>query len=210
MLQRYSLSLVFLILGLVASAQSTGMEVYQIMQTYCTSCHNADNPPAGLNLVGQGSTAAQRWGSVYQKIVYSGSGPGNANASGGAVVYPGRPDRSFLFRKINNGLDPHLGLSSAEGQAMPPYGQPAPTEKEVEIIRQWILFGARQSGTQMDADVVADFYENGGLQAFPDGAPKHRHQKTVFRSSSVLFIWHRAMSRSIFNALNSTCLPISK
>ncbi len=171
-MQKLYLFILFTLPLSLASAQSTGIEVYNIMQTYCSACHNANNPPAGLNLVGEGSSTAQRWASVYQNIVKTDFSPGNPNASGGPVVMPGRPDQSFLFRKINQGLDETLILAESEGQSMPPMDQNQPSEREIEMIRQWILFGAPQSTQVVDPNLIADYYENGGQMAFPDGAPE--------------------------------------
>lgn len=94
-----------------------------------------------------------------------------AAAKGDRYIYPGRPDRSFLFRKANQGLEATIGLDGGDGQPMPPYGQPQLTEVEKEMIRQWVLHGAPLQGTVVDKSLIEDYYENGGLQSFPDGPP---------------------------------------
>jgi hypothetical protein len=52
-------------------------------------------------------------------------------------VYPGNPNRSFLYRVFTAQVDP--GCQSPTFQPMPPGGVPANT---LNIVRQWILDGA--------------------------------------------------------------------
>jgi hypothetical protein len=40
-----------------------------------------------------------------------------------------------------------------------------------EVIRQWILYGAKNAGTLFDKSVIEEYYTNGGEQSFPNGAP---------------------------------------
>jgi hypothetical protein len=152
--------------------QSTAARVYQILQDKCVQCHNTASPSGGLDLQGEGATAQMRALDVYNNL-YEVS-PQNAAAAqlGDAYIYPGRVDKSFLFRKINDGLEERLHLSVEEGQSMPPYGQPPLNEVEKELIRQWILFGAPLQGQLVDESLLQSYYSGNAIQSFPDGAPE--------------------------------------
>jgi mono/diheme cytochrome c family protein len=147
-------------------------EVYKIFQAKCASCHDHASPEGNLDLQGSGGTELQRAVAVAGNL--NAVPPNNAYAlsKGYKRVYPGRPDRSFLFRKINGDLEPTIAaLHANEGQPMPAYPGEALSNAEKEIIRQWILYGAKTSGTQFDKAVVESFHTTGGGRAFPDGPP---------------------------------------
>src|SRR5690606_19086090 len=99
-------------------SQTTFDRVYQILQTNCTGyCHNSGNPTGNLQLDGSKQD-------VMNNLV--GVTPDNtAAASRGLLrVYPGDARKSFLFQKINHGLDSHISLQSGEGDPMPQGGSP--------------------------------------------------------------------------------------
>ena len=68
----------FAYLSLQAQDQSTSLEVYEIFQSKCASCHNNENPRAGLDLEGTGNTLIAKALSVYDNLV--GVTPKNAAA----------------------------------------------------------------------------------------------------------------------------------
>ncbi|MCB0576621.1 MAG: hypothetical protein KDC61_18835, partial [Saprospiraceae bacterium] len=147
-------------------------EVYQIFKNKCITCHDHASPEAGLDLEGTGSTELLRAINVAQKLVNVDPTNIFAGNSGLKRVYPGRPDRSFLFRKINNGLESTIAaLHAEEGESMPQSPSTPLTNLEKEIIRQWILFGAKTTGVSFDKSVVESFYNVGGQKSFPDGPP---------------------------------------
>ena len=159
-------------LFLITHAQtSTNLAVYQILQERCASCHNHTNPEAGLDLEGQGATIEEQAAHVRNSIV--GISPENeyAAAEGHQLIYPGRIDKSFLFQKINKGLDQAIQLSSEEGENMPPDGEVEMSDEEKEIIRQWILFGAPEEGEVVDPKVIYDYYHVNGLAAYDTPPP---------------------------------------
>lgn len=153
-------------------SQGTGIEVYQILQNKCVQCHGGANAEAGLDLQGTASTLQERMAQVYQNIV--GTTPTNAAAAarGDQYVYPGRADRSFLFRKINQGLEPTVSLEAGEEQAMPPYDSEPLTDVEKELIRQWIQFGAPPEGEVVEVELLEEYYEGNAQESFPDGPPE--------------------------------------
>lgn len=146
--------LVFCIIWSVAiSAQSTWMQVYHIMQNNCTSsCHNNGNP-CNLILTGDSST-------VYNLLVNQPPVNAAALAAGNKLVDPGNPRNSFLFIKINQGLDQMLSMQSGEGIAMPD-SNISLSKTQRELFRQWIDFAAQDTGSQyVDSLLIDNFYNN--------------------------------------------------
>jgi hypothetical protein len=171
MKQLFSLCVMIVTLASL-NAQSTALRVYQILQDKCVQCHSNANPEAGLDLEGQGATTSAKALNVYNNLVNVTPANAVAAAKGDKYLYPGRVDKSFLFRKINQGLEPTLSLEEGEDQPMPPYGQPLLTDVEKELIRQWVLFGTPSTGTVVAEDALADYYGGNALLSFPDGPPE--------------------------------------
>jgi hypothetical protein len=157
--------------ALFANAQSTALRVYNILQEKCVQCHSPASPSGGLDLRGNGSTEQERALEVYNRLYQGTPNNGTAAQAGDAYIYPGRTDKSYLFRKINDGLEPTLSLQPGEGQSMPLDGQPALNDEEKELIRQWILFGAPLQGEAVDENLIAEYYAGNAIQSFPDGPP---------------------------------------
>ena len=156
----------------ITSAQSTMSRVYQIMQEKCATCHSHDDPQSGLDLEESGSTNSIKELKVHQNLINVTPANAYAAAQGYKYVYPGRTDLSYLFRKLNLGLEETISMHADEAGTMPPYGSPQLTEAEKELFRQWILFGAKSSGQQVDENLINDYYTNGGQESFPDGPPE--------------------------------------
>ncbi len=155
------------------SALPSVQEVYKIFQNKCVSCHDHASPEANLDLEGVGATELLRAQNVASKLVNINPANANALSNGYKRVYPGRADRSFLFKKVNIGLEPTIpDLNAQEGTVMPnTYPNPSLTDSEKEIIRQWILYGAKTTGVLFDKTLVENFYNVGGEKSFPDGPP---------------------------------------
>jgi hypothetical protein len=153
----------FVLFSLNGFSQSTFGDIYQIFQTNCTfsSCHDDEGPAFGLNLKGTGPGAMME---VYDNIV--GVTPNNSTAEGknNKIIMPGDPSRSFMFRKIQHGLDASLTLDPGENEPMPLFGSPL-SDKKIELVRQWILHGAPATGTVIDTNIIAQFYDNNGVQS---------------------------------------------
>ncbi|MFN0176508.1 MAG: T9SS type A sorting domain-containing protein [Saprospiraceae bacterium] len=169
------LTLLLCAFALPLSAQTTlpsVQEVYKIFQNKCVTCHDHTSPEANLDLEGTGITELHRAQNVASKLVNVNPSNANALVNGYKRVYPGRADKSFLFKKINNGLEASIpALHAQEGSTMPAYPGTALTDAEKEIIRQWILYGAKTTGSQFDKTLVETFYNVGGEKSFPDGPP---------------------------------------
>ncbi|MCB0703786.1 MAG: T9SS type A sorting domain-containing protein [Saprospiraceae bacterium] len=160
-------------IGTQLQAQTTYSRVYEIMQEKCVQCHNNADPEQGLDLEGAGATLDLRMQDVFSNIVDVVPANSYAASAGLNYIRPGRPDKSFIFHKINQGLEPTIELDPDMGQSMPAYGGPTMNEVEKEMIRQWILFGANYSGTYVNEDHLEQFYNGGGLASFdvPPPAP---------------------------------------
>lgn len=166
-------ALLFFAAGLAAQVSVASVqEVYQIFQQKCVSCHDHASPEANLDLEGSGATALLRAQNVAQNLVNFTPNNAHAAAQGHKRIYPGRPDRSFLFRKINGDFEPAAAaLHANEGSSMPAYPGTPLTELEKEVLRQWILYGAQSTGTQFDKSLLETFYSGVGEKAFPGGPP---------------------------------------
>jgi len=146
---------------------STYEEVYNIMQTKCAtpSCHAAMNPAGSLDLSGSLTD-------VYDALVRVTPTNPTAAAKGWKLADPGYVEKSYLLNKIATmEWDDDFVLETAEGTSMPPPGSGiAPlTAKEIELFRQWILFGTPEDEQVVEPQVLEDYYENG--MALPNTTP---------------------------------------
>lgn len=141
-------------------SQNTFQQVRNIFQVKCINCHNNVNLSGGLDLGADDST-------VYANLI--GKTPSNAKAQqlGFKRIDPGNPHRSFLLRKINNGLDADNDIGTGEGGAMPLSPNPALSDYEIELVRQWVLFGAPQAGSVVDTSLIYTYYTVGGINSVP-------------------------------------------
>ncbi len=165
------LFLAFALCNLQGFSQATSLEVYQIFQDKCVSCHGNLSPSAGLDLEGSGSTELARLQSIYNNIVDGVPANSYAAAQGYKNIYPGRPDLSYIFRKVNKGLESTIDLESEEGLADPPESSDQLSDYEKEMIRQWILYGAPVSGEVVNTQLIEDFYNGEGLASFEVAPP---------------------------------------
>jgi hypothetical protein len=147
-------------------AQSTFSQINQIFQLKCTQgCHNAQNNQGNLNLEG---TENQ----VYQRLVNVNPTNPAAVSKNNKLIRPGYPERSFLYRKINNNLYPDAGLHGIEeGNPMPGYPSESLTNVEIETIRQWIYRGAPQNNNVVDVSILEQYYSGMGINAIENPPP---------------------------------------
>lgn len=160
----------FLTTSFALMSQSTMIEVYDVFQNKCVSCHSNNSPAAGLDLEGTGSSIVQKAQSVRNNLINVSPSNIYAASKGYAQVYPGRIDKSYLYRTINADFDNYIVQDEAEGDHSTT-GAADLSREEKELIRQWINFGAPATGTVVDIDLIDDYYNTNGVAAFPDGAP---------------------------------------
>jgi len=132
-------------------------EVVTIFNNSCafSACHDSENPVLGLDLSGDKE-------SIYEQLIDVVPENQIAAAKNNLLVKPGDPARSFLYRKINYDLHNDSKLIEGELESMPT-GE-ALLKQEIELVRQWILFGARNdSETYVDPSILEEYYTVGGL-----------------------------------------------
>lgn len=148
----------------LVSAQSTLQSVSNIFQANCTTgCHSGGSPSANLDLSGNPA-------SLVDALV--GVTPLNpaAAAKGYKLVDAGYPHKSFLLYKCATvSWDDQYGMDAAEGSAMP-QNQSALAKEEIELIRQWVLYGAPQTGTVVNPSTLYDYYHTNGMARIPKPA----------------------------------------
>jgi hypothetical protein len=147
----------------VATAQSTLSSINSIFQANCTNgCHTASSPSGNLILETGGDLAALRSNLV-------GVTPTNpaAAAKEYKLIDPGYPANSFLLRKCAyDAWDSAYDLPVQQGAAMP-QGQPVLAKEDVELIRQWILYGAKQTGQAVNPQTLYNYYNVNGMARIP-------------------------------------------
>lgn len=137
-------------------AQSTFESVHALFQTKCTpGCHSGGSPSGNLNLSG---TTAE----VYNRLINVNPTNPVALGKGYKRVDPAYPYRSLLMKKVNHGLDPNNDLVTGEGNSMP-NNQNSLTSEEIELIRQWIIWGAPDTGQVVDVQLIYDYYNGPGM-----------------------------------------------
>ncbi len=149
--------LIAILFSIETKAQSTYQQVYTIFQAKCSSCHNTSTFSGNLNL-----SAASHI--TYTNLVNKNPVNPAALTRKDKRIDPGYPHRSFLMRKINAGLDADNDIvQPQEGAPMPNSPNPPLTNYEKELIRQWILHGAPETGTVVDTAVINTYYTVGGI-----------------------------------------------
>ena len=161
---KYLLSLLSIAIFFNVFSQDSYSEVYDIFQNKCMPCHSNATKTANLNLEGAGATVKAKMASVYAGLYKKNPSNTAAVSAKNSLVYPGDPYKSFLYRKIDNNLTPGLVLHTGEG-ATEPNSQTPLSDKEIEFVRQWILYGAFETGTLFDKTLLEDYYDNGGVNS---------------------------------------------
>ncbi|PCJ79640.1 MAG: hypothetical protein COA57_15560 [Flavobacteriales bacterium] len=154
---RALLMLILIAQGTVVFAQqSTYDKVYSIFQAKCMSCHSGTTPAGSLDLSDSASV-------VYANIVDQNPVNSVALGKGDKLIDPGYPHRSYLLRLCNNGLDPDNGVTSGEADTVHWAPSPSLVNYETELIRQWVLFGAPDTGEVVEEQLLIDFYNGQGI-----------------------------------------------
>lgn len=159
----------FCLVTFSSNAQSTWDNVYNILSTKCagSGCHSGSRPGWDLS-----ETKGEVWADLINGEVFNPTAAGNKYKQ----VIPGHPYKSFLLKKVADGLGTYktsdLELSVAEGANMPD-GRPALSKVEIETIRQWILAGADSSSLYENADtsVISHYYNIGGIAPVQQPTP---------------------------------------
>lgn len=163
LMRHFFLLLALITVAISTRAQSTFSSINTIFQASCTAgCHTSSSPSGNLILNTGGDLTA-----LYNNLV--GVTPTNpaAAAKGYKLVDPGYPANSFLLRKCAyQAWDSAYDLPVQQGSAMP-QGQPSLPKESVELIRQWILYGAKQTGQVVNPQTLHNFYHVNGMARIP-------------------------------------------
>jgi len=127
-------SLIFalpLALGIAATAHATepasfSKDVVPVLKTRCVMCHLTGKEPGNMKLA--------------PKVAYATLVGVKAMETGLARVEPGKPDQSYLVRKLEG---THVAAGGT-GDRMPVGGAPLPPE-QMAAIRAWIEQGAQNN-----------------------------------------------------------------
>ena len=155
-MRKILLSCSLLAASYMLNAQSTWESVYAVLQTNCASCHTTGHV-SGLDLSGPAAT-------VYDALVDVTPSNTTSADKGFKRIFPGDPYRSIVFSKINNSLALDVHLDAGEG-APCPQGMAPLDNKDIELVRQWVLYGAQEADFMVDIPLIADFYDNAGIQS---------------------------------------------
>lgn len=167
------------------NGQSTFGEILTILDNNgCSSsyCHGAG--AGNLFLTSDASD-------TYSNLVNVDPDNSMASETGNKLVMPGYPERSFLYRKINDHLYADSEIQEGEeleGATMPLNGTPM-SNRDKEMIRQWILYGAPETGKAFSdgtKQAITDYHTDGGVEpvepppAPPEGEGFQVHYGPIF------------------------------
>jgi hypothetical protein len=145
------------------NAQAPFTRVYTILSTKCqnSSCHSASATDGSQALPFDGGSEAAVWNAIYNVT------PANASsvAKYEKLVKSQQPYSSFLLRKIAGAsFDTDLALDASEGALMNDINGQQLSSKEIEFVRQWIMFGAKKSYSSSDPKpdwtLISSYYDN--------------------------------------------------
>lgn len=166
--------IIFLMFSINLQADTFGKVVTLLNQTCAfSSCHSAETKVAGLDLSGDRA-------SIYEAIVNQSAQNPVAEEKKYSLVVPGEPSKSFLYRKINNNLHRDSKLTEGENQTMPVNNKLA--NEDIELVRQWILFGANNNEVEyVKYETLKEYYADPlahlpQIEALPVPAPEEGYQ----------------------------------
>jgi hypothetical protein len=168
-MKKHSTLLLLILVTAAVSAQTPYQRVYNTLNTKCqnSSCHSATSSEA---LKFDGSENAV-YSAIYNTL------PQNASsvAKSERQIRPGHPYLSFLLRKVAGAsFDGDLAIDANEGALMEDINGDPLTNKEIEYIRQWIMFGAKKTygnnEEQPNWQLVSDYYDNPTMPFLPKPA----------------------------------------
>lgn len=181
-MQKTLLSLFLLLATTMATQAGNFDDILALLQSKCLQAVANDPYCGGLDLNGTKQE-------VYNKLVNVVPNNAAAAAKGYKWIYPGNPYKSFLLLKLNNGIVHQLDgkLDPEEGTAL----ATTLTKAELELLRQWIYFGAPISLSPANKNIINQYYANGGLTRPerplppPPGQGFQVHVGPIFLSPSV-------------------------
>lgn len=132
-------------------------EIITIFESKCQSCHNPNDMAADLDLTGTKDE-------LYERLFENESTNAFSTAYGYNLVDAGYPERSTLYRSVNDGLYHNVVLEGTENGHWEVETDILDWEKE--LIRQWIFHGAKKTGNTATGrkETLISYYEEGGIE----------------------------------------------
>ncbi len=161
---QFALLTAFALIASTGYSQSTFSTVRSLMQAKCATsgCHDG-------SVVGAFNATVSA-NDLYSALVNVAPENTVAEQKGNKLVDAGHPYNSFLLRKVAGvDFDAFMTLDAGESDSKHEYNSTTPLlEKyEIELIRQWIIEGAPESGTPVNYQQLQDYYNNGGTAFIP-------------------------------------------
>ncbi len=189
-----------------ASAQSTWQEVYTILSTNCSgsNCHSSN---------ANGFDVSASSADLYDALVDVSPTNATALGKGDKYINPGYPARSFALRSAANCLSSDLSVDDTETPAAHE-GLAPMQEQEIELIRQWILYGAPETGTVVDKSLIDDYYTNGGIAKIEQPTPPKScegfqiHMGPIFFEPGEESEWFQKYDLNVPDSLEVTGLEV--
>jgi hypothetical protein len=140
---------------MLVNAQHTFTQVHQLLQTKCSNatCHSASETQSLLKFDGDIN-------SVYNAIINVTPENQFAKDRKDKLVKVNQPYESYLLRKVNYNFDTDLALAAGEGDSMVDVNGNPLSKKETELLRQWIMNGAKKTGNTVDTALVSAYYND--------------------------------------------------
>ena len=154
-----------------ADSENLTNRVYNIFQANCSTsgCHNNIDKAGNLDLEGNGDIPAQvAYNNVYKVF------PTNVGSQieGQYLVYPGQPYRSSLFTYIASNENGNIAINELEDENSF-HRNLAVSPLDKELIRQWIVNGAKSYDDGVDIELIENFYNGQGIWSIdPLNAPE--------------------------------------
>ncbi|HXH20378.1 MAG TPA: T9SS type A sorting domain-containing protein [Chitinophagales bacterium] len=141
-----AIAALFILLFTAVHAQSTWMDVYNILHTNCatSSCHGTGSSNQSFNV----EDTPQN---LYDDLINGNpANPWARDTAGNKLIVPGSPQTSFVMRKLSHCTSGPLALTQPFEGAQMPDNAPALSSQNLELILAWILAGAPETETFTD------------------------------------------------------------
>lgn len=175
---------IFMLYGMYAQTVTPFERVYTILNQKCQNqnCHSATSSNA---LRFDGDINA-----VHAAIYNVTPANSSAQSKFEKLVKPGHPYMSYLLRKIAGAsFDTDLALSPTEGSQMVDVNGDTLSKKEIEFIRQWIMFSAKKTYGNNEQkpnwQLVSDYYDNPVVGFLPKPSKPNPSQGIQYRMGPV-------------------------
>ena len=144
-----------------AKSENITNRVYNIFQANCTTsgCHSYTDAIGNLDLEGGNNSSQQDAYSNIFKVLPTNLG---SQIEGQYLVYPGQPYKSTIFTYISSEENANITLNDLEDEN-DLHKNLDISSLDKEMIRQWILNGAKTYDEGVDIELIENFYNGQGI-----------------------------------------------